>query len=54
MILTKLLGAASIVFGFMLIVHMPDAPEFQSPHMGWTFVFFGIFLILLGIYLIKL
>ena len=54
MILTKILGAVSIVFGFMLVVHIPDSPDYQTPHMAWTLVFFGIFLILLGIYLIKL
>jgi hypothetical protein len=53
MILTKLAGAGCIVLGFFLVVYFPDTAEFQHPPMTNTFIIFGIFLILLGIYLIK-
>jgi len=53
MILTKLAGAGCIVLGFFLIVYFPDTPEIQPPSMTNTFILFGILLIVLGIYLIK-
>jgi hypothetical protein len=54
MILIKIIGAGCILLGFFLVVLFPDIPEFQSPSMGWAGVFIGIFLIALGIYLLKL
>jgi hypothetical protein len=53
MILTKIIGAGCILLGFFLVVLFPDSPDFQPPNMTWTGVLFGIFLILLGIYLLK-
>ncbi|MDI6826420.1 MAG: hypothetical protein QMD36_04500 [Candidatus Aenigmarchaeota archaeon] len=53
MILIKIIGAGCILFGFFLVVLFPDAPQYQSPSMAWTAVFFGVFLIALGIYLLK-
>jgi len=53
MILTKILGAGCIVLGFFFVVYLPGVPDYQPENMAWTFVFFGIFLILLGIYLVK-
>jgi hypothetical protein len=52
MILIKIIGVGCILLGFFLVVLFPDAPEFQG-NMGWTAVFFGVFLIALGIYLLK-
>jgi len=53
MILTKILGAGCILFGFFMVVFFPDASEHQQTSMGWTGVLIGIISILLGIYLIK-
>ena len=53
MILTKLLGAGCILFGFFMVVYFPDSEQTQPPNMGWTGVLIGIFSILLGIYLLK-
>ena len=54
MILTKLLGAGCIVLGFIMVVYFPDATSIQPSSMGWAGVLIGIFLIILGIYLLKL
>jgi len=53
MILTRLLGAGCILFGFFMVVYFPDSEEIQPSNMGWTGVLIGIFSILLGIYLLK-
>jgi len=53
MILTKIAGAGCIVLGFFFVVYLPDTEEMQPPTMTNTFVLFGILLIILGIYLIK-
>jgi hypothetical protein len=53
MILIKIIGASCILLGFFLVVLFPDSPELQPPNMTWSAVLFGIFLIMLGIYLLK-
>jgi hypothetical protein len=53
MILTRLAGAGCIILGFFMTVYFPDSDEMQYPTFTMTFVIAGIFLILLGIYLIK-
>jgi hypothetical protein len=53
MILLKIIGAGCVLLGFFLVVLFPDSPDLQPPNMGWAGVLIGIFLILLGIYLLK-
>jgi len=53
MILTKVAGVGCILAGFFFVVYLPESGEMQMPTFTNVFVFLGIFLILLGIYLIK-
>ena len=53
MILTKIAGVGCILAGFFFVVYLVESSEMQTPTFTNVFVFFGIFLILLGIYLLK-
>lgn len=53
MILTKILGAGCILFGFFMVVYFPDASDYQPSNMTFGGVIIGILAILLGIYLIR-
>ena len=54
MVIFKILGALSVLFGVFLIFGFPGRQEEQWFAMSRTAIVLGIFFILLGIYLFTL
>jgi len=54
MIVEKILGVISILAGFFFIFLFPDWTPFQPKSFTKTGIIIGIFLLLLGIYLIRI
>jgi len=54
MVIWKILGGLSILAGFFFVFLFPDWKEFQTDQFTLTGIGLGIFLILLGIYLLRI
>jgi hypothetical protein len=54
MIIEKILGALSIVFGFFMIFFFPDLPIWQTSGFWKLAIILGVIFILAGIYLIRI
>ncbi|MBI4010122.1 MAG: hypothetical protein HY361_02930 [Candidatus Aenigmarchaeota archaeon] len=54
MVLFKIIGGLSVVFGLFLMFGVPAAGEYQPPAMSKTAILIGIFFVILGIYLMTL
>jgi len=54
MVIMKIFGALSILAGIFFLVFFPDWKQFQPSSFTNTAIVIGIFLLLLGIYLIRM
>jgi len=54
MVLYKILGGLSILFGLFLMFGVPAAGEYQPFSMSKAAILIGIFFVILGIYLMTL
>lgn len=54
MVLYKILGGLSILFGLFLMFGVPAAREYQPFGMSRTAILIGIFFVILGVYLMTL
>lgn len=54
MVIEKILGAISILAGIFFLFFFPDWKQFQPEFFTKTGIVIGIFLLLLGIYLIRM
>jgi len=54
MVLYKIIGGLSVLFGLFLMFGFPVASEYQPEAMGKTAIVIGIFFVILGVYLMTL
>ena len=53
MVVFKILGGLSVLFGLFLMFGVPAAEEYQPAGMARASILIGIFFIILGIYLLT-
>ncbi|MEM5773067.1 MAG: hypothetical protein QXL86_02460 [Candidatus Aenigmatarchaeota archaeon] len=51
--LNKILGAACLLGGILMVLFFPEIRDYQPEEIGFTGVVIGFGLIALGIYLLK-
>jgi hypothetical protein len=53
MVVTKIIGGLLVIGGLLFVIVFPDIAVYQSKAFSKTGIIIGVFLILLGIYLLR-